>query len=178
MALDFVLPKGEAWKPVLGWEDRYYVSDDGKIFSVFSKKILKASVNSYGYPSVHLAKNGRATPRAVHLIMCEAFHGAKPGPRHQAAHNNGVRTDNRIENLRWATPKENQDDRKLHGTHCKGEANPIAKLTKEDVKNIREAMSARAGGKIIRDGVPRKLAAQYGVHRSNIYQIARGDAWG
>lgn len=43
-----------------------------------------------------------------HILVCTAFHGPRPSPRHQVDHINRDRWDNRPENLRWVTPHENQ----------------------------------------------------------------------
>lgn len=56
---------------------------------------------------------------------------------HEACHNNGNRSDNRLENLRWDTAKENQKDRDLHGTGQQGENGPNAKLSNEQVLEMR-----------------------------------------
>jgi hypothetical protein len=61
----------------------------------------------------------------VHRLLCIAFHGDPPTPTHQARHLNGVRTDNRVDNLAWGTPSQNVQDMLRHGncpgankTHC------------------------------------------------------------
>lgn len=53
----------------------------------------------------------------IHRLVAETFHGLPPTEKHQAAHINGVPTDNRPENLYWATNSENSLDKVRHGTH-------------------------------------------------------------
>jgi hypothetical protein len=88
------------------------ISDDGRIQGP-SGRWYKPAVSG-GRPHPHFQYCGRTL--AVHVVVCTAFHGSRPSPVHQAAHRNGVPTDNRAANIRWATPKENQADRERHGT--------------------------------------------------------------
>lgn len=68
----------------------------------------------HGYPTVEV--DGRRL--SVHILICETFYGPRPSTsRHEVRHLNGIRTDNRLENLRWGTVSENALDRVRHGTH-------------------------------------------------------------
>ncbi len=129
-----------------------------------------------GYKMVRLRDTNR-TPRhrAVHQVVLEAFIGPRP-IGHVAAHNNGVRLDNRLSNLRWATPLENRLDRYRHGTApTKGGQHVSAKLTDTDIQAIFDARDAArpwqrgAGGSAA-------LAARYGVTQAYIRQIVTGRA--
>lgn len=63
---------------------------------------------------------GKRVNRFIHNLVCEAFHGPRPGhwTEWHACHTNGDPLDNRAKNLRWATPRENNwDDQIRHGTH-------------------------------------------------------------
>lgn len=106
---------------------------------------------------------------AVHSLVCTAFHGPRPSPKHQVAHKDGDKTNNAAVNLRWATAKENIADKILHGTMAHSEANGRAKLTIEQVREIRRRMA---------EGETQKgLAQAYGVAASNISHIATGKNW-
>jgi hypothetical protein len=79
-----------------------------------------------GYKHLALNIGGVKKNFYVHLLVCEAFHGPRPSPLHEARHLNGIATDNRAENLAWGTKKENAQDSIRHGTnkernktHCK-----------------------------------------------------------
>lgn len=72
----------------------------------------KQTVDNDGY---YKTKIDNADVR-INRIICSLFHGEPPTKHHQAAHNNGIKTDNRAENLRWATVSENATDRTHHGT--------------------------------------------------------------
>lgn len=104
----------------------------------------------------------------IHPLILKAFRGPKPKGM-QACHNNGIRTDNRIENLRWDTGKANQADRIDHGTYLKGEALPWTKLTEEQVREIRRRAE---------NGEHRtRLAEEYGIARCTIDQIYYRQTW-
>lgn len=78
--------------------------------------IVQPTDNGNGYKTVMLRVGGRSTRFYVHRMILEAFVSLPPTEAHQAAHWNGVRDDNRLENLRWATPAENHADIDRHGT--------------------------------------------------------------
>lgn len=129
----------ERWLPVVGYEGIYEVSSFGRVRSLdrvvtyrdgrmrrrFRGVVLKdRPVRSYPY--VGLAINQAVKHCYVHTLVCEAFYGPRPSPVHDVRHLNGDPLDNRLENLRWGTKKENQQDTIRHGrnaninkTHCK-----------------------------------------------------------
>lgn len=77
-------------------------------------RILKAHIKSSGYYYVAIVHaDGRRSDTAVHTLVCDAFHGPRPSARHEVAHRDGSRTNNLPGNIRWATHKENHEDRKL-----------------------------------------------------------------
>jgi hypothetical protein len=77
----------------------------------------------------------------AHAFVCAQAHGPAPDG-HQAAHSCGNPRCVNKRHVRWATPKENQADRIDHGTTGRGEANPAAKLTADEVLLIRAAVEA------------------------------------
>lgn len=104
-------------------------------------------------------------------IMCEMAHGPAPSPKHQAAHSCGNGNGGCVNprHLRWATPKENSDDKEIHGTVVRGRKHPAAKLIDEDIRNIRLLDS---------QGVQRQvIAARFGVNKSCITKILQGTHW-
>jgi hypothetical protein len=130
----------EIWKPVLGYEDSYEVSNMGRVRSIdrewvqkskhgteyiYTKKgkLLKPGKMKSGHVSVAI---GRGHSRLVHSLVMEAFVGERPKGK-EVLHNNGVADDNRLENLRYGTRSENILDAVKHGTwmsearlkHCK-----------------------------------------------------------
>lgn len=77
----------------------------------------------------------------VHRLVADAFI-PNPDGKPQVAHNNGIRSDNRAANLRWATPSENLADRIAHGTHLQGDTCPASKLTSGQVVFYRNLAAA------------------------------------
>lgn len=108
----------EVWKPVIGFEGLYEVSSLGRVKSLIaakngkkntriSNKILKPGQDSYGYCRVRLTgHDGELHQWMVHRLVMIAFVGeVKDKP--QVNHINGIKTDNRLENLEWVTQSEN-----------------------------------------------------------------------
>lgn len=102
----------EVWKELNGY-DGYYVSNLGRIKS--SKKILKAYPVMGGYLAVCIKKDGKWVHKKLTRLVAETF---IPNPENKPCvdHINTIRTDNRVENLRWVTHKENANNKI---TRCK-----------------------------------------------------------
>jgi len=85
---------------------KYFISKDGMVYSEKSKIFLQFSYNKHGYRRVGLYSNGRTRTINVHRLVAETF---IPNPENKPCvnHINGVRDDNRIENLEWCTYSEN-----------------------------------------------------------------------
>lgn len=121
----------ERWKPVVGYEGLYVVSDKGRVRSVdrtierFSKHgktythrlrgRLKTATPRCGYPSVGLHDGDGGRTRPVHRLVLEAFVGPCP-PGMECCHFDGDRSNAHLENLRWDTRFANEDDRARHAT--------------------------------------------------------------
>lgn len=103
----------EEWRPVVGYETRYEVSDLGRVRSLAGRHgpyaapwVLRPGLMN-GYPYVNLRLNGIQKTYCVHRLVARAFcSGFLPGLH--VNHKNGVRHDNRVDNLEWVTPAENQ----------------------------------------------------------------------
>lgn len=166
----------EIWKDVLGYEGRYQVSNLGNVrslerFAVTSNglqrwpaKNLKPFVDTNGYAYVNLSNGKAAKKIAVHRLVLSAFFG--DGGNLQACHNDGVRTNNVLENLRWDSVKGNALDRAKHGTQTRGESARGAKLS--------EAMAVEI---LMSRESSLKLAKEYGVASSTIRAIRLGQNW-
>lgn len=91
---------------IKGWEN-YQITDDGRVWS--KKNNIYLSTNrkdGNGYPQVAFYKEGKQFPINIHRLVAEAF---IPNPENKPCidHINGCKTDNRVENLRWCSYKEN-----------------------------------------------------------------------
>ena len=133
----------EEWKPVIGYEGRYEVSNCGQVKSLDSihrthrGKMLFQYTQNKGYKYVDLRNEiGRKT-FSVHRLVLEAFIELMPKGK-QAAHGDGNPGNNFAGNLRWATAKENSGDRKRHGRTAEGEKSGTSKLDIKCVKIIKK----------------------------------------
>lgn len=155
----------ETWRPVAGWP--YEVSSFGNVRRI-GKKTCLAWVWANGYAAVNFCQNGVIQQFQVSRLVCQAFYGDPPFPDAYACHNDRDRNNNRVGNLRWAPPADNQRDRVRHGTDLRGSEIGNAKLTEADIPAIRGRLRRETYGAI---------AADYGVTPSNISAIKRGRSW-
>ena len=171
----------EEWRPVRGYEGIYSVSSMGNVRSesrtvphaVYGKmrvgaKMLRQANHGRGYKMVWLTRDGAKELKLVHRLVVEAFIGPIPD-RLQVNHKNGVKHDNVIENLEIVTNRGNSLHAHATGlTKNHGEAHPRAKLTNEDVGEI------RAIGSGMRQSA---LARMFGTDQSSISRILSGKIW-
>lgn len=109
MTDDVLSLPNEIWKPVIGYEGLYEISNLGRVKSFLRKKqkLMKLTPNAKtGYFMVTLRKDNFGWPHTVHSLVARMFIGEKPNG-YVIDHRNGVKTDNRIENLEYVTRREN-----------------------------------------------------------------------
>lgn len=113
---------------------------------------------------------GTAKSTFVHRRICEVVKGPPPSPKHQAAHSCGKGHLGCINphHLGWKTPRENSEEREIHGTTARGERHGYAKLTWEKVREIRALQGKLSGPEV---------AVKFGVTKTNIYDIWNGKIW-
>jgi hypothetical protein len=113
----------EIWKDVVGYEGLYQVSNLGRVKSLERKfvtsdgkkmvkkeRVLKPGKDSKGYLHIRFCINDHFPSFKVHRVVAKAFLGTSKSDM-QVNHINGIKSDNRVENLEWVTPKENMDHR-------------------------------------------------------------------
>jgi hypothetical protein len=162
------------WKAIPGWP-RYEASSEGVIRNRETGKVIRPrvrrarrrgylAVDLYGPP---LAKGRRnRTTVDIHILVCLAFHGPRPTLDHEAAHWNGVCTDNYSGNLRWATRLENANDKRRHNTILRGEHSGRAKIsTAQAIAILPDTRTQTA------------IAADYGIDRRTVRKIKNGQRW-
>lgn len=156
-------------------DPRYSVTEDGRVFRTVP--IGKAKAREM---TRHLAKRSYYCVLLenkkwfyVHRMVAQTYL-ENPEGREYVAHNNGVRTDNRLENLRWATPKENSDDMIEHGTRVQGDKHPTRILSEMEVLAIYKAVKNKPPR---RRPYHREIADQFGVSRECITRIANDQRW-
>lgn len=164
----------EIWRDIPGFDD-YEASSLGRVRT--KPKILKPWFNKQsGYLQIGL---GRRFKGPVHRVVCLAFHGAPPDEEKRlVAHGDGDRLNNKSDNLRWASHRENMMDAIAHGTtplaqyrgiSPKRERHHQAKLTEADVAEI-----LRLGATTIKR---QEIAKRFGVDRNQIWRILTGRNW-
>lgn len=157
----------ETWKSIPGHEE-YEASDCGQVRKTSSGRIKRPFVVR-GYHKIHLhGKDAKCT--GVHRLVASAFLGRIPDGL-QVNHKNGVKTDNRPENLEYVTGKENiRHACSLGLIDRQGENNRSAKLTTEQVGWVR---------RIYRHGKTtyRQLGECFSVSEKTIGSIVTGHRW-
>jgi hypothetical protein len=155
----------ENWLNVVDFEGIYEVSNFGNIRSSKNKQLKKITIDSNGRPYLGLWKNNKQKIVRPHKLVLEAFVGKAPQGM-ECCHNDGNQQNNRLENLRWDTPKNNHADKLKHGTSNTGERCNWAKLTKAQVISIRADIRTQ-----------KEIATEYGVQQSQISRIKNGVRW-
>jgi hypothetical protein len=181
--------EAEEWRPVPGYP-HYEASSLGRIRSLdrtvftnagiyvrHSGKILQGRPSSTSpYLSVSLpVRAGDGVPprfkhHRIHVIICTTFHGPKPSPKYEVAHNDGKPLNNRPINLRWATREDNFADKARHGTLLFGNRNPQTILSEEDVRAIRALHATRRVSH-------ETIASLFNISRPNVTLIINRVNW-
>ena len=158
---------GEIWRNIEGYDGLYQVSNCGRVKSYrgLAPRLLKL-VPIHGYLLVGLWTGDKQILCRVHRLVAEAFI-PNPENKPEVNHINGVKTDNRAENLEWATPAENTRHAWRTGlSHtAQGVNDSQAKLTEEQVIYVRNNPDGLTG---------KALAARFGVGAMTISRIQRG----
>lgn len=133
----------EVWKKIIGFEN-YEVSNLGNVKNTNFKrtrkeKIMKSTKNSSGYLLLSLFKNGKRNRFQVHYLVAISFINNFENKK-CINHINGIKTDNRLENLEWNTHSENTKHAFKIGLMKNnfGESQHLSKLKENDVLEIRE----------------------------------------
>ena len=165
----------EEWRPVAGFPG-YEVSSQARVKilarrnlqgAMRRERILKTDYTD-GYQLVRLACDGVKHAKTVHSLVLTAFSGPRPEGQ-ETRHLNGVRDDNRAENLQWGTIRENRIDQKHHGRGIQGARNPKAKFVAGDVERVKDLR--RFGNS------QQRIGGWLGIEQTHVSKILRGKHW-
>lgn len=171
----------EIWKDVIGYEGLYQVSNLGRVkglkreskhykggVRVYNERFLNPCLHKDGYLKVGLIKDGINKQHSVHRLVCSSFIENiynKP----QVNHKNGVKTDNRLENLEWSTSSENHKHAyKIGLRHQNGEKNHRSALTNSQVFEIKYNHKNLSN---------KEVSMIYNISTNQVSRIRRGDRW-
>jgi hypothetical protein len=127
---------------------------------------MKPSPDRGGYLLLRLSVDGKQYTKYVHRLVLKAF-GPEQPLNTTVDHINRNRTDNRIENLRWATKQQQTDNAVLNP--LKGSKNGTSKLTESDIPKIRQLLSMGI--------TQRRIAEQFDVVQGIISNIKNNKNW-
>lgn len=166
--------KEAGFQEIPGFEGRYLIDREGTLYSVpriktkggYLKKTIRDDYAGYNLTVSHT--NYRWYP--AHRLMALTFLGQPYEPM-QVNHKNGIKDDNRLENLEWCTGKQNIRHRiETLGVDLSGTRNGRAKLTEADIKQIRKRYAETPEGAWT-------IAKDYGVAPGHITDIINRKRW-
>lgn len=183
----FIVMEQEIWKDIKGYEGYFKISNLGRVMAIeryvkqgngmryCKERIVPHHLNPFGYPCVTLCKEKKSKEHSIHRLIMEAF---VPNPENKPHidHINTDKTDFRISNLRWVTPKENSNN-PITLQHCR-------ENTYTDERNIKINAKKKELGILIevfqytKDGVfvahyesMQKAQAATGIYASQIRSV-------
>lgn len=132
----------EIWESIEGYKGLYEVSNLGRVKRIKSNKerLLKVRKNRYGYIYFILSKNNIPKSKTVHRLVARAFL-ANPQNKPQVNHKNGIKTDNRLNNLEWLTISENHKHAyKIGLKYQEGENSGNPSLNEKQVRAVKHCL--------------------------------------
>ena len=169
-------------RPILGYEGRYSITNDGKIYSSYKRNtfdgLRKQHTDKNGYKRVTLFGNGTSKNRLVHQLVAQAFIGENKDNLF-VCHKDGDKENNHVDNLYYGTRSDNSNDAVRHGTHnfiqdgfdkvrVKGEDCAWSKLDEDKVRYIKKMKGVKTC---------RELGQELNVSYANISAIWCGKSW-
>ena len=170
----------EIWKDIVGYEGIYQVSDLGKVkslqkkiphlgsYRIINESILKGSITEYGYIVYKLGGKLNGRMYFGHRLVAKNFLGIV-NEKNVVNHKNGIKTDNRLENLEWCTQLENViHSYKMGLSNNYGEKNGNNILTTEQAIKIKYHLSHLS---------QKQIAEIYNIKQNTVSQIKNGIRW-
>lgn len=166
----------EEWRMING-QPNYEVSNHGRVRRVSPGmgatpgRILKATITSTcPYPAVSLYKDDVRSVKLVHKLVIETFLGSPTGEASQVNHIDADKTNPRLDNLEYVTPKGNMGHAIGLDLCPRGTQNGQNVLTEESVRGIRQ---------LLKSGKSQSAVSRlYAVSQSSVSHIHTGKQWG
>jgi len=166
----------EIWKDIPNYEGFYQASNLGRIrslnrYGIYNKfykgQILKQR-NTRGYLQVNLSKNGKHKTHRVHRLIISSFFGIS---KLQINHKNGIKSDNRLENLEYCTCSENiKHAYSLGLRNSYGEKSPNHKLTEHNIIKMKEMYKTG-------EYFQKTLAKLFNISQTHVSLIVNNCTW-
>ena len=153
--------ENEIWMPVLNYEKKYLISNLGRLKSIqfkreFLKKIRLLNMGYYGSSiTVSINNTKKRHNLLIHRLIAQAFI-PNPENKNQVNHINGIKTDNRIENLEWVTPSENI----MHSVYVLGNKSHLKATESAKIKLCRRVGKYNLQNELIEVFDSQKIAAE------------------
>lgn len=166
----------EIWKPIPGFPG-YEASNLGMVRSWRNTPrgrrtdpyiISQFKTNDAGYISVTLQQNGKAKRKYIHSLILLSFVGEKPHNM-VCCHLDDNPKNNRLDNIKWDTQKNNIKQAVDNGNIAHGERHPCTFITEEEVVSIRELISSGEKSSVV--------AKKFNISRLLVNRIASGSSW-
>lgn len=175
----------ETWKDVPGYEGLYQVSTLGQVKRLETiikvrfktkeaeriqpEKILVQYTREDHYPTVTLSKENKQWNISVHRLVSLTF---LPNPENKKYinHKNGIKTDNRLENLEWCTASENAQ-------HARDTGLKIPTWGEDNNSTLKQTQVVEIFDRLKKGENPKDLGLEYGVHEVTIRDIRDGRSW-
>lgn len=173
----------EIWKAIKGYEGFYEASNKGRVRSLdrfvptarggrnLKGVVLQPAIDNWGYPHVSMRIDGKSRTFKIHRLIALTFIG-DCDKMDQVNHKNGIKTDNKVENLEWCTASFNVQHSYDTGLNkgCSGEINGKTTLSEEEVISIYKlTQNTKYSQRII--------AEMYNTSRSTVGKIKLKMTW-
>ncbi len=158
----------ELWKAVIGFEDRYEVSNLGRLRNA-QGLMLKLQSDKDGYQIYTMSKKGIKWTTKIHRLVQAQFSFRPYNYPFGINHKDDNKTNNCFSNLEYLTAKQNAQHAVANGLMPCGEKSTSAKLTERQVRNIRA--QAALGN------MQKYIAQQYKISHQQISKIVKGQRW-
>jgi hypothetical protein len=162
-------PIKEEWRPLIS-HPKYEVNNMGQVRRIGEPLPLPFWWDERGYRRIAIWNGHRQTQATIHKMVAQVFLPPSPTPKHTVNHIDGIKDNNWAINLEWATGSTQQYHAyRLELRSNRGTRNPYAKLSSDDVREIRRLLVFMRY---------EDIGKKFGVSKSAIGLIARGKRWG